>query len=61
MMTCRLYVESEQKRTFLVIMKLVPIAAEPETASKRPMYLSSMVSFDAEFVNGGERRERRSR
>ena len=35
------------KQTFFVIIKLVPIATEPETASNRPMYLSSMVfKFD---------------
>lgn len=34
------------------MMKLVPMATELEMASKRPMYLSSMVSFDAEVVDG---------
>ena len=41
-----------RKLTFFVIMKLVPMATELEMASKRPMYLSSMVFFDAEVVDG---------
>ena len=28
--------------TFFVMMKLVPIRTDPETAKRRPMYLSSM-------------------
>ena len=35
--------KSNRKQTFFVIIKLVPIATEPETASNRPMYLSSIV------------------
>jgi hypothetical protein len=36
-----------EKQTFFVIIKLVPIATEPATASNRPTYLSSMVfKFD---------------
>ena len=35
--------KSNRKQTFFVIIKLVPIATEPETASNKPMYLSSMV------------------
>jgi hypothetical protein len=35
--------KSNRKQTFFVIIKLVPIATEPETASIRPIYLSSMV------------------
>lgn len=39
--------KSNRKQTFFVIIKLVPIATEPETASNRPMYLSSMMfKFD---------------
>lgn len=34
----------ENTRTFLVIMKLVPMATELETASARPMYLSSTIA-----------------
>lgn len=34
----------ENTRTFLVIMKLVPMATELETASARPMYLSSTMA-----------------
>ncbi len=36
-------------QTFFVRMKLVPIAKELETASERPMYLSSTISEIAEM------------
>jgi hypothetical protein len=39
--------KSNRKRTFFVIMKLVPIATELERASNRPMYLSSMASLSS--------------
>ena len=32
------------EHTFLVMMKLVPIATDPETAKARPMYLSSTMT-----------------
>lgn len=35
-------------RTFLVMMKLVPIASEPEKASKMPIYLSSSMPMNTE-------------
>ena len=44
------------KCTFLVIIKLVPIASVPETASKRPTHLSSIwgaQSSATDWVFGG--------
>jgi hypothetical protein len=32
--------------TFFVMMKLVPMATEPDTARARPIYLSSTISLD---------------
>ena len=35
-----------EERTFLVRMKLVPMANELDMASARPMYLSSTMTYD---------------
>ena len=35
-------------RTFFVIIKLVPMATEPEKASAMPIYLSSSMPMDME-------------